>query len=130
MALLVLDTSVLIFDWQPERAAAVSAVSVGELHAGVALASNAPEERRRRRRLDEILCVYAVLVVDLDVARAFGDLVALSRQIDGPRNRADLLIAAGAVAHDAGLATTDKRLATFARRAGLEVVEPPESWAR
>lgn len=125
MTLLVLDTSVLVVDWHPPGPAAVSTVSVGELYAGVALAGDALERQRRERRLGGVLRAYAVLTVDLDVARAFGDVLALSRRTDGPRNRADLLIAASAVAHDAGLATTDKRLAAFARRAGLEVVEPP-----
>lgn len=125
MTLLVLDTSVLIVDWTPPGAAAVSTVSIGELHAGVALTSSAPARLRRQQRLDHVLGTYEVLLVDLDVARAFGDVLALSRRTDGPRNRADLLIAACAVAHGAGLATVDKRLAAFARRAGLAVVEPP-----
>ncbi len=125
MALLVLDTSVLIVDWHPQQAAAVSAVSIGELHAGVAMTASAPECLRRQQRLDQVLGIYEVLPVDLGVARAFGDLLAFSRRTDGPRNRADLLITASAVAHGAGLTTTDRRLAAFARRAGLEVVEPP-----
>lgn len=126
MDLVVLDTNVLIVDWTPtDHAAAVSTVSVGELHTGVALAPDVPEQRRRQHRLDAVLHNYAVLPVDLDVARAFGDVLTLSRRADGPRNRADLLIAATAVAHEAGLATADQRLAAFARRAGLHVVEPP-----
>ncbi len=60
----------LIVDWQPATAAALSTVSVGELHAGVALAPNAPEKRRRRQRLDEILRVYPVVVVDLPARSA------------------------------------------------------------
>ncbi len=126
MELVVLDTSVLIVEWHPKGPAAVSTVSVGELYGGVALAVGDGERRVRRRRLEAVLAVYAVLPVDLPVARAFGDLLALSRRIDGPRNRADLLIAAGAVASGAGLATTDKRLASFARRTGLDVVTPAE----
>lgn len=125
MTLLVLDTSVLVGGWAPSRAAAVSTVSVGELYAGVALTASASVRLRRERRLDLVLGAYEVLPVDLDVARAFGEVLALSRRTDGPRNRADLLIVASAVAHGAGLATVDKRLAAFARRAGLEVVEPP-----
>jgi predicted nucleic acid-binding protein len=98
------------------------------MHAGVELAAQDPaEERLRRRRLEMVIAAYDVLLVDLEVARAFGALLALSRRTQGPRNRADLLIAASAVAHAAGLATVDRRLAAFARRAGLHVVEPPES---
>lgn len=124
----VLDTSVLIVDWQPVGPSGVSTVSIGELHAGVELAAHDPAEQRfRRQRLEKVLAAYDVLPVDLDVARAFGALLALSRRTQGPRNRADLLIAASAVAHAAGLATVDRRLATFARRAGLEVVEPPQA---
>jgi len=128
MALLVLDTSVLVGMWPPPARAAVSAVSIGELHAGVELVAHDPaEERLRRQRLEKVLAAYDVLPVDLDVARAFGGLLALSRRTQGPRNRAELLIAASAVVHGAGLATVDRRLAAFARRAGLDVVEPPES---
>ncbi len=126
MGLLVLDTSVLVGNWPPPDEAAVSTVSVGELYGGVSLAAGEGERGVRRQRLDAVLAAYAVLPVDLPVARAFGDLLALSRRIDGPRNRADLLIAASAVSHGAGLATTDKRLASFARRAGLDVVTPAE----
>ena len=129
MALLVLDTSVLVGGWPPPGAAAVSTVSVGELYAGVQMTPSTPERVRRQERLDAVLAAYTVLPVDLTVARAFGDLLTRSRRTDGPRNRADLLIAASAVAHGAGLATTDRRLAAFARRAGLEVVEPPGATA-
>lgn len=123
--MLLLDTNALISDWTPTEAAAVSAVSVGELHAGVALARDAVERQRRAARLEGVLAQYEILPVDLPVAAAFGDLLARSRREDGPRNRGDLLIAATAVAHGAGLATADKRLAAFARRAGLPVTEPP-----
>ena len=125
MGLLVLDTSVLVGDWPPERPAAVSMVSVGELHAGVELATTPAERARREQRLERVLETYVAMPVDLDVARAYGAVLSLSRRTDGPRNRADLLIAATAVAHAAGLATRDRRLAAFARRLGLDVAEPP-----
>lgn len=126
MTRLVLDTSVLIGGWPPSAEAAVSTVSVAELHGGVALAPSPAERETRTARLDDVLAHYRVLALDLRVARTFGDLLALSRRLGtGPGNRADLFIAATAVAHDAGLATADRRLAAFARAAGLEVVEPP-----
>lgn len=123
--MLVLDTSILIGSWPPPEDAAVSTVAVGELHAGVALAKDAVERRHRAARLEAVLAQYDILPVDLAVAEAFGDLLARSRRENGPRNRGDLLIAATALAHGVDLATADKRLAAFARRAGLAVVEPP-----
>lgn len=120
-----LATNALISAWTPPDGGAVSTVSVGELYAGVELARTAIERRRREQRIEAVVAHYDVLPVDLEVARAFGEVLTETCRTDGPRNRGDLLIAATAVAHGVGLATADRRLAAFARRLGLVVDEPP-----
>jgi predicted nucleic acid-binding protein len=104
----VLDTSVLIGDVVPSGVeAAISAVSIGELHFGLLMAATDEERARRAARLGAIEERFTPLPVDGDVARAWGGLAALVRRAGAqPRTRnADLLIAATAQVHDAALVT-------------------------
>jgi len=104
----VLDTSVLIADVVPAGVeAAISAVSIGELHFGLLVATTDEERARRAGRLGAIEERFTPLPIDGDVARAWGGLAALVRRAGGqPRIRnADLLIAATAQVHRAALLT-------------------------
>lgn len=107
------DTSVLAGprDGQPrlEGGCAVSVVTVGELHAGVLLATHGPARAARLQRLSDILSLAAALDISRRVAVVYGELREASGR--GPSN--DLWIAATAVAHDLELITADKRMAAL-----------------
>lgn len=111
----LLDTSVLIAastaieEHVLNGGWAVSAVSVGELEAGVLLAVDARVRAARLRRLGSVLGEAPVLPVDRLVASAYGELRAASGR--GPVN--DLWIAATALAHDLVLVTGDERQAAL-----------------
>lgn len=109
----LLDTSVVIAEDVGELPdeAAISAATLAELHFGVHLAKD--EERRalRLRRLAEVESRFAPLPIDEEVARAYGELAALTvgagRKV---RSRAmDLLIAATARAHRVPLYTRNRQ---------------------
>ncbi len=111
----LVDTSVLIdslqiIDAEKEGVWAVSVVTVGELHAGVLLATHGPIQARRLQRLSDVLSLASVLDITRSVAVAYGELrmVAAGR---APSN--DLWIAATAIAHDLELVTADKRQAAL-----------------
>lgn len=106
----LVDTSVLIASITPELAEdgwVVSAISVGELEAGVLTATSTSERARRLRQLTEVLDRSPVLAIDRWVASRYGELrSAIDR---APSN--DLWIAATALAHDFTLVTADERQA-------------------
>lgn len=105
----VLDTSVLI-GRRPlavDVDAAISTISLAELHFGV-LKTEDPEERARRSvHLGRIESAFAAHPVDARVARELGRLqAAISTRGGKPRGRtADLIIAATAMALEAVLFT-------------------------
>jgi predicted nucleic acid-binding protein len=107
---LVVDTSVLIAppvgDDDGEQIF-VSAISVGELHAGVELARDDTTRSARLARLTAVVASVPVLPVDGSVAARYGELRRASGRV--PAN--DLWIAATALAHDMTLVTRDERLA-------------------
>ena len=108
------DTSVLIGprDGPPPRLegeCAVSAITLGELHAGVLLATHDVTRAARLRRLAVVLDVARVLDVDRRVTERHGELRAAAGR--GPSN--DLWIAATALAHDLQLVTADRRQAAL-----------------
>lgn len=110
----LVDTSVLIGaggapGLQMEGGWAVSAIAVGELHAGVLLAADPAVRAARLRRLTAVLAVAPVLEVDRAVAARFGELRAATRR--SATN--DLWIAATALAHDLTLMTSDDRQAAL-----------------
>lgn len=95
----VLDTSVLIGEDAPgDVEAAISVVSLTELHFGVLLATDDDERARRTDRLAAVEATFDPLPVTVEVARAWGRLAAAVRQRGGqPRRRQiDLAIAATA----------------------------------
>jgi toxin FitB len=105
----ILDTSVLIGAEPPPPGleAAVSVVSIGELHFGLLLTDDPDERAVRAARLGAVQAQFRPLPVDGDVARAWGALQARVRRAGAqPRSRvSDLLIAATAQVHDAILLT-------------------------
>jgi predicted nucleic acid-binding protein len=108
----LIDTSVLarglsvgglVEDW------AVSVVTVGELEAGILLASEESIRARRLALLSAVLAEAPALPLDRHVASRYGELRAAS----GRRPSNDLWIAATASAHDLTLITGDERQAAL-----------------
>ena len=121
----LLDTSVLISDpavvtFLPP-AAAISVISLGELHAGVLLAGDDSVRNVRRLRLEAIRRAFAPLPVDEPVAEPYGEVLAVARAEGRTAKATDLLIVATAAAHDRELVTLDERQASLARAAGVAV---------
>jgi predicted nucleic acid-binding protein len=104
----VLDTSVLIADAAPNDVeAAISVVSITELHFGTLLARDDDERARRTDRLAVVEATFDPLPVSVEVARAWGRLAAAVAQRGGkPRRRQlDLAIAATATVEEVPLLT-------------------------
>jgi predicted nucleic acid-binding protein len=103
----LVDTSVLVGTGETPDVGpwCVSTISVGELHAGVLLATDEHIRAARLRRLGAVLAEAPVLGVDQAVAARYGELRSASGR--GPTN--DLWIAATALAHGLTLATRDRR---------------------
>jgi predicted nucleic acid-binding protein len=108
---LVADTSVLISPPGDgsEEPIVISAISIGELHAGVELARDDTTRSARLARLTALVASVPVVPVDRSVAARYGELRRASGR--GPSN--DLWIAATALAHDMTLLTRDDRLAAL-----------------
>jgi predicted nucleic acid-binding protein len=110
----LLDTSVFVGQEQgrelkslPDEAA-ISVMTLAELHVGVLLAGNQRVRAQRLRTLARVEHTFDALPVDDGVARAFAEIVA-----DARRNRrqpmvVDALIAATAVAHNLPLYSQDR----------------------
>ena len=97
----VLDTSILIGEWRPPNGvdAAISVISVAELHHGALVATTPAQKEFRLGRLAVIEHEFEPVPITEEVARAYGRCaVAVARDGRNPRARAfDLLIAATAV---------------------------------
>ncbi|MGI8729534.1 MAG: type II toxin-antitoxin system VapC family toxin [Solirubrobacteraceae bacterium] len=110
----LVDTSVLIGALEVVQAAkegtwAVSVVTIGELHAGVLLATHGATQSGRLKRLAAVLSLVSVLDVGRSVAVAYGDL----RMVSGRSPSNDLWIAATALANDLELVTLDREQAAL-----------------
>jgi predicted nucleic acid-binding protein len=104
----LLDTSVLIAAEEgPDDEAAISVVSLTELHFGVLVARDDDARARRMRRLGAIEAHFDALPFDATVARECGRLhAAVANRGGKPRRRAlDLAIAATANVHGVPLLT-------------------------
>jgi predicted nucleic acid-binding protein len=82
---------------------AVSVVAVGELYAGVLLATESATQAARLRRLARVLDA-TVLEIDRSVTARYGEL----REAAGRHPSNDLWIAATALAHNLTLLTMDE----------------------
>ena len=109
----LLDTSVVIGATVAElpEQSAISAATLAELHFGIHLAKDDAARASRVRRLAEIEARFAALPVDDAVARAYGELAAVTRGTGRKvRTRViDLLIAATARVHEVPLFTRNAR---------------------
>ena len=121
----LLDTSVLI---GPEpsaeglpASAAISVVTLGELHAGVLLARDEQLHALRRRRLEAVRVAFAPIGVDEAVAERYGEVLALARSRHRAARATDLLIIATAAATERTLYTCDAGQAELGRAAGVPV---------
>lgn len=122
----LLDTSILITAEplaasQLPATAAVSVITLGELHAGVLLARDSRARAARQTRLDAVKAAFAPLPVDESVAEQFGEVLAVARSRRRTAKATDLLIIATAAAHERTLHTLDERQASLARAAGVSV---------
>jgi len=114
----LLDTSIVVAtdagDLPDE--AAISVVTLAELHYGVHVAPSPEARALRGARLAEVEALFDALPVDDAVARSYG-LLAFHAARRGARPRArvrDLLLAATALAHHLPLYTRDADFPTFA----------------
>ena len=104
----LLDTSVLIADAAPNDVeAAISVISITELHVGTLIARDDDERARRTARLAVVEATFDPLPVSVEVARVWGRLAAAVAQRGGaPRRRQlDLAIAATASVQQVPLLT-------------------------
>ncbi len=123
----LLDTSVVIaaelaFDDLPTTAA-ISVVTLGELHAGVELARTEQIRAQRRSRLASIRAVLAPIPVDELVSEHYGMVLAVARREGRAEKATDALIVATAAATSRSLVTLDHQQAALARAAGVVVGE-------
>jgi predicted nucleic acid-binding protein len=120
----LLDTSVFVAQEQgrslgelPERAA-ISVVTLAELHLGVLLAEEPAIRAVRLRTLSEVERTFDPLPVDADVARTFAVIVAEARRAGKRPKIMDAWIAATAAAHRIPVYTQD---ADFTDIPGVQV---------
>ncbi|MBA3245771.1 MAG: PIN domain-containing protein [Actinobacteria bacterium] len=117
----LLDTSVLVgletarvaSSALPERAA-ISTMTIAELHLGVLVATDPGIRARRLRTLTFAEQAYEPVAVTAEVARRFAELASTLRVERRRFPIIDTLIAATALAHDLPLFTQDADFAVFA----------------
>lgn len=127
----LLDTSVLIgAESGPDDEAAISVVSLAELHFGVLVAADEEARASRVQRLGVIESHFDALPFDAAAARECGRLHAVAAQRGGqPRRRAlDLAIAATANVHGVPLLTCNGK--DFQIIADLVDVQAPRDLRR
>jgi toxin FitB len=122
----LLDTSAVIaspdaIDLRSDDTAAISVITVGELHAGVLLASNPSVRAVRQARLAAVHTSFVPLPVDEPIAESYGELLSVARAGRRATKATDLLIVATARATGRTLVTLDDSQASLARLAGVAV---------
>ena len=127
----LLDTSILINGWRPPNGveAAISIISLAELHHGALVAATPVQRELRLGRLAVIEHEFEPVAVTGDVARAYGRCAAaVARHGRNPRPRAfDLLIAATALSLDASVYTHNE--GDFGGLEGLVRILAPDAGA-
>lgn len=101
----LLDTSVLIGELPPpdDVEAAISVVSITELHFGVLVADDDDERARRTGRLSVVEATFDPLPVTVEVARVWGQLAAAVARRGGNPRRRQIDLAIAATAHVEGV---------------------------
>jgi predicted nucleic acid-binding protein len=88
-------------------AAAVSVITLAELHLGVLMAQGSAVRARRLRTLTMVQNTFEPLPIDAEVARTFAELAVKARRHRKRPKIMDTWIAATAVAHDIAVYTQD-----------------------
>ncbi|MGH7843246.1 MAG: PIN domain-containing protein [Candidatus Binataceae bacterium] len=110
----LLDTSVFIAreaGWplgELPDVAAISVITLAELHLGVLMARGVTVRARRLRTLTAVQNAFEPLPLDSEVARAFAELAAEARRHGIQPKIMDTWIAATALARDLPIYTQDK----------------------
>jgi toxin FitB len=122
----LLDTSAVIasadaIKLRSADTAAISVITIGELHAGVRLASDPSVRAVRQTRLATIRTLFVPLPVDEPIAETYGELLSIARAGRRASTATDLLIIATAWATGRTLVTLDDAQASLARLAGVAV---------
>jgi predicted nucleic acid-binding protein len=121
----LLDTSIFIGQEQERdlarlpNEAAISVMTLAELHVGVLLAAAPKIRAQRLRTLVRVERTFDPLPVDEAVARRFAEIVADSRRSGRHPRVVDAIIAATAVAHGLALYSQDR---DFALMPGVDLV--------
>ncbi len=116
----LLDTSVFIAReagrplGQLPETAAVSVVTIAEVHLGVLMARGSVRARRLRT-LTAVQNAFEPIPIDSEVARTFAELVAEARRHGKRPKIMDTWIAATAVEHDLLIYTQDEDFAAIPR---------------
>jgi len=110
----VLDTSVLIGEDAPaDIAAAISVVSITELHFGILITDDADERARRADRLAAVEATFDPLSITVETARSWGRLAAAVTRRGGKPRRRQLDLAIAATAQVEGVPLLTHNLADF-----------------
>ena len=110
----LLDTSVLIgADAPTDVEAAISVVSITELHFGVLIAIDPDERARRADRLAVVESTFDPLPVSAEVARGWGRLAAAVAQRGGQPRRRQIDLAIAATAQVEGVPLLTHNVADF-----------------
>ncbi|MGH2984961.1 MAG: PIN domain-containing protein [Solirubrobacterales bacterium] len=121
----LLDTSIVIASDDEELAlperAAISVITLGELHAGVLLARSGGSRAAREARFRAITEAFDPIPVGSEIAVEFGEALAWTRSQGRSERATDLLIVATARATGRVLHTLDRGQATVAQGLGVEV---------
>jgi predicted nucleic acid-binding protein len=118
----LLDTSALIagqLALDGEDTAAISVVTIGELRAGVLLASDPSTQTARQARFVAIRDAFEPIPVDEAVAERYGEVLATARAARRITTATDLLIVATAAATGRSLHTLDRSQAALAGHCGV-----------
>ena len=115
----LLDTSIFVarehgrpLGTLPDNAA-ISVVTIAELHLGVLIADDSKIRAQRLRTLSAVEALFEPLPIDAPVARAFAELAVEARRKGKRPKIMDTWIAATAVAHNLPIYTQDEDFSTI-----------------